>query len=210
MQKVIRGPQMIKLIHDKAENQGGSFDLIFTDPPFELSGAKVFDALENFEFEHLVLIASMHQIIDFAKVTNLTFCFDMVVSHITPKKSKSYTQPHYLHSNIVYFKKVGIKSAFDRRKVQRCDHYSDSQTHYYPSIFHAPKQNLSYKYQKNQLMINDLIGAFNAQTVCDPFAGSGTTGLACLEHGKQATLIEAGEAPFQLMKKTFDLLGVTS
>lgn len=200
---------MITLINGSAKNQSGQFDMIFTDPPFEMSGTELHDALSNFQFEHLVLIASMHQILDFAKATDLEFSFDMVVSFVKPKKSRNYAQPNYLHNNIIYFKKQGVASAFDRRMVARHDHYSDTKTNYYPSIFHAPKRDIDYKYQKNQNMINDLIGAFDVQSVCDPFAGSGTTGLACVEHNKTITLIEKDTEVFNLMKETFKLLGVT-
>ncbi len=208
MQKTIRETQMITLINDSASNCTGTFDLICTDPPFEMKGHELHSMLSNFQFEHLVLIASMHQILQFAKITDLEFSFDMVVSHIKPKKSRNYHQPNYLHSNIVYFKKADVRSAFDRRLVQRHDHYSDKKSNYYPSIFHAPKTDSVYKYQKNQNMMNDLIGAFDVQTVCDPFAGSGTTGLACLEHGKSCTLIEKNTEPFEIMQQQFELLGV--
>lgn len=181
--------------------------MIFTDPPFEMSGSTIRSILSNFNFDHLVLIASMHQLIEFSKNTDFEFCFDLVVSHISPKKSKSFSQPNYLHSNIVYFRKQGVKSAFDRSRVIRQDHYSDEKNHYYPSIFHAPKSDMAYKYQKNQAMIDDLIGAFDVQTVCDPFAGSGTTGLACLEHQKDCTLIEINDEAFAIMKSSFCLLG---
>lgn len=201
---------MIKIINDDAKNQGGSYDLIFTDPPFEMGGGELHNVLNHFDFDHLLLICSMHQLLDFAKLSDLSFCFDLVVSHVTPKKSKSYQQPHYLHSNIAYFKREGIKSAFDRRRAQRHDQYADEGTHYYPSIFHAPKRDLDYKYQKNQNMVNDLLGAFDVKSVCDPFAGSGSTGLGCLEGGiDDFTLIEKSTDALKIMQQTFDLLGVS-
>lgn len=199
---------MIRIINDDARNHGARFDMIMTDPPFEMSGQDLLSVLDCYEYDHLVLIASLHQIIDFAKQTELEFGFDLVVSHVTPKKSKSYAQPNYLHSNVVYFKRKGVKSAFDRRKVVRQDHYSDDANHYYPSIFHAPKNNLQYKYQKNQAMIDDLLGAFDVQSVCDMFAGSGTTGLAAYEHGLDCTLIEQDADAFKILKTNFRMLGL--
>lgn len=188
----------------------GHVDLIFTDPPFEMPGSELHEILSGFEFDHLVLICSMHQAVSFSKLTNLDFCFDLVISHVSPKKSKSYNQPNMLHSNVLYFRKKGIKPAFDRRKVQRHDHYSDDETsRYYPSIFHAPKHNLEYKYQKNQNTINDILGCFDVNSVLDPFAGAGTTGIACIEHGiDDFTLIEKNADAFQILKKQFKLLGV--
>lgn len=199
---------MIRIINDDAKNHGAKFDIIFTDPPFEMSGSDLKEVFDCYDFDHLVLIASLHQIIDFAKQSDLEFCFDLVVSHMTPKKSKSYAQPNYLHSNVAYFKRKGVKSAFDRRRVERQDHYSDKTTHYYPTIFHAPKNDLQYKYQKNQAMIDDLLGAFNVKTVCDMFAGSGTTGLAAYEHGMDCTLIEQDADVFKIIKTNFQMLGL--
>ena len=198
---------MIKLINGDAKEHGASFDMIFIDPPFEMSGYDLKVILDCYEYDHLVLIASLHQIIDFAKNTDMEFGFDLVISHVTPKKSKSYAQPNYLHSNVAYFKQKGVRSVFDRRRIERQDHYSDKMTHYYPTIFHAPKNNLQYKYQKNQAMIDDLLGAFKVKTVCDMFAGSGTTGVAALTHDMDCTLIEQDADVFEIMQKTFRLLG---
>jgi len=198
---------MIKLINDNAKNNSGRFDLLFTDPPFEMSGSDLLSVLNCYGYDHLLLICSAHQMLDLYKLSDLDFAWQMVLDFKTPTKNRSYAQPHILHANIAYFRKKGVKSAFDRRKVVRQDHYSDSDNHYYPSIFHAPKNNMQYKYQKNQAMIDDLLGAFDVQTVCDPFAGSGTTGLAALEHGMDCTLIEQCADAFAIMQSNFQMLG---
>ena len=57
-------------------------------------------------------------------------------------------------------------------------------------------------------MIDDLLGAFDVQTVCDPFAGSGATGLAAYEHGIDCTLIEQDADVFQILKTNFQMLGL--
>ncbi|MFC0996928.1 DNA methyltransferase [Pasteurella multocida] len=196
---------MIKLIHgDSLKTDVPAVDMIFTDPPFEMSGKDLLKVLNNFDYKHLVLICSMHQALDLYKLSDLDFAFQLVISHMTPTKNRSYQQPHIVHSNVMYFRKHGVKSAFDRRRVQRYDTYSDEKTAYFPSIFHAPKTDLVYKYQKNQNMINDLIGSFDVESVLDPFAGSGTTLLACLEHKiKHAFMIEKDKEAFQIMKNQY-------
>ncbi|MDG2540978.1 DNA methyltransferase [Pasteurella multocida] len=199
---------MIKLIHgDSLKTDIPAVDMIFTDPPFEMSGKDLAGLFDKFDYKHLVLICSMHQALEFVKHADLEFGFDLVVSHISPKKSRSYAMPNMLHSNILYFRKRGVKSVFDRRRVQRYDTYSDEKTAYFPSIFHAPKTDLVYKYQKNQNMINDLVGSFDVESVLDPFAGSGTTLLACLEHKiKHAIMIEIEKDAFQIMKNQCKVL----
>ncbi|HHT7701722.1 DNA methyltransferase [Pasteurella multocida] len=196
---------MIKLIHgDSSKVDIPAIDMIFTDPPFEMSGKDLLKVLNNFDYKHLVLICSMHQALDLYKLSDLDFAFQLVISHMTPTKNRSYQQPHIVHSNVMYFRKHGVKSAFDRRRVQRYDTYSDEKTAYFPSIFHAPKTDLVYKYQKNQNMVNDLIGSFDVESVLDPFAGSGTTLLACLEHKiKHAFMIEKDKEAFQIMKNQY-------
>ncbi|SUB38206.1 Adenine specific DNA methylase Mod [Pasteurella multocida] len=199
---------MIKLIHgDSSKVDIPAIDMIFTDPPFEMSGKDLLKVLSNFDYKHLVLICSMHQALDLYKLSDLDFAFQLVISHMTPTKNRSYQQPHIVHSNVIYFRKRGVKSAFDRRRVQRYDTYSDEKTAYFPSIFHAPKTDLVYKYQKNQNMINDLIGSFDVESVLDPFAGSGTTLLACLEHKiKHVVMIEKDKEAFQIMKNQSKVL----
>ncbi|WP_424411271.1 DNA methyltransferase [Pasteurella sp. PK-2025] len=193
---------MMKLIHgDSSKVEIPAVDMVFTDPPFEMSGKDLLKVLNNFDYKHLVLICSMHQALDLYKLSELDFSFQLVISHMTPTKNRSYQQPHIVHSNVMYFRKSGVKSAFDRRRVQRYDTYSDEKTAYFPSIFHAPKTDLVYKYQKNQNMINDLVGSFDVESVLDPFAGSGTTLLACLEHKiKHAFMIEKDKEAFEIMK----------
>ena len=45
------------------------------------------------------------------------------------------------------------------------------------------------------------------QTVVDMFAGSGTTGLACLELGIDCILIEKSKEHYENAKQTFEFLG---
>lgn len=199
---------MIKLINADSTNvELPSVDMIFTDPPFEMSGEDLLKVLNNFDYKHLVLICSMHQALDLYKLSDLDFAFQLVISHMTPTKNKSYQQPHIVHSNVMYFRKRGEKSVFDRRRVQRYDTYSDEKTAYFPSIFHAPKTDLVYKYQKNQNMINDLVGSFDVESVLDLFAGSGTTAIACLEHNiKDFYMIEKDKEAFNIMKNQIKAL----
>lgn len=198
---------MIKLINGDAKEHGAKFDMVFTDPPFEMSGQDLLNTLKCYEYDHLLLICSAHQMLDLYKYSDLDFAWQMMIDFKTPTKNRSFAQPHIHHANIAYFRKKGVKSAFDRRKVVRQDHYSDIGNNYYPSVFHAPKIRMKYKYQKSQSMIDDLLGAFNVKTVCDMFAGSGTTGVAALTHNMDCTLIEQDADAFEIMQKTFRLLG---
>lgn len=197
---------MIRLIRgDSFASDIPASEMIFTDPPFETDGRKLAELFARIDYRHLVLICSQHQALDFYKHSeNITFGFDMIVSHVSPKKSRSYHQPNMLHSNILYFRHNGVGSAFDRRRVERQDVFGADG--YYPSIFHAPKTGLNYRYQKNQQMLNALLGAFDVGFVCDPFAGSGSTALAMLENGiSDGIMIEKNADAFALMRKQLAL-----
>lgn len=185
-------------------------DMIFTDPPFEMGGKTLFCVLNRFEYNHLLLICSMHQALELYPLlqNDFKFGFDLVISHISPKKSRNYAQPNMLHSNVLYFYRKSVKSAFDRRKIDRHDVYSDDVSHYYPSIFHAPKHNLVYKYQKNQDVITDLVGSFDVKSILDPFAGSGTTALGCYEHNIDGIMIEQNDEAFEIMKQQCKVLSL--
>ncbi len=180
-------------------------DMVLTDPPFEMSGDEFLSVIDGINYNHLVLICSLHQALDIYRQSNLMFSFDLVIDQKTPTKTVTYKVPNKVHSNILYFRKRGVESAFDRRLVSRHDQYSEESTGYYPSIFTAPKVDMKYKYQKNQAMMNDLVGAFDVDSICDPFAGSGTTGIACLEHKKEAYLIEKNREAFNILKQNLSL-----
>ena len=56
------------------------------------------------------------------------------------------------------------------------------------------EQKLVHPTQKPVELIADMVGQLDGvDSVIDPFAGSGTTGLACIKHGKQCVLIEKDE-----------------
>ncbi|MBK7543182.1 MAG: hypothetical protein IPI57_15810 [Candidatus Competibacteraceae bacterium] len=92
--------------------------------------------------------------------------------------------------NRTYFKKPEAKSAFDRYSRQRSDTFS-AEPGYWPTIFHAPRQNVkAHGLAKNQAVITDILGSFTVRSVIDPFAGSGTTGMAAYDLGLDCLMIE--------------------
>ena len=55
-------------------------------------------------------------------------------------------------------------------------------------------QRLVHPTQKPVELISEIVGQLDGvETVVDPFAGSGTTGLACMKHGLKCVLIERDE-----------------
>lgn len=201
---------MIKLIcGDAGEVQPQTSDLIFTDPPFDMDAKALHDRLMRHQFQHLVMICTMRQILDFHKITDLHFCFDFVLDCVQPRTMKSTKNPHRTHVTGVYYRRPNVKSAFDVKNRQRSDVFSHA--FYWPSIIRAPRERAEeHTLAKNTKAVTDIIGSFDVQSVLDPFAGSGTTGLACLELDIPCTLIERDAALVEQMRQTFRFFGVTA
>lgn len=184
--------EKIIIIHGDAENYKLQADIMLTDPPFNLPGKKLAKIVDNYMVNHLLLITTMRQLLDFMIETDWVLSFDFVLDSVAPKKSNNMRQPNYTHHTGVYLHKPGFTSCFNRKHRQRSETFEANG--YWPTIFHAPKErgNL-HGMAKNSTAITDLLGSFEAKSVIDPFAGSGTTGMAAWELGLNCTLIEKDE-----------------
>lgn len=190
----------VTIIHGDAAHHGRSCDMILTDPPYDMSGAELARILGGFRVDHLVLITTMRQLLDFLPRTDWRLSFDFVIDGVMPKRSKSIRQPNYVHQTGVYLTKPGAKSAFDRRRRQRSDVFEGNG--YWPTIFHAPRNRTQENgYAKNVDAITDILGSFDITDVCDPFAGSGTTGIAAYDLGIPCALIEKNPESFAQLKQ---------
>ena len=202
----------IKLNHADANDISTSCDLILTDPPFELSGKELVQVFRKVACSHLVLICSMHQLIEFLSESKYQdnkhwqLAFDFVIDFRAPKKSKNIRQPHYTHATGAYLTRKGSKSRFNRKLRERSDAFDNNG--YWSTVIHAPRERAGeHGMAKNQTAITDILGSFDdTKTVYDPFAGSGTTGLAAYELGLDCELTERDADYFELLQKTFRFL----
>ena len=198
----------ITLLNDDARHVKASADLILTDPPYELDGFELAQIIDAFDCQHLVMLTTMKQLLAFAKHSQYTLSFDFVINAVVPKQAKSLHAPNYTHQTGVYMTKGKVKSRFNRKLRRRSDN-ADANG-YWPTIFRAPRDRMQdHGLAKNLNAITDLLGSFEGiNTVLDPFAGSGTTGLAALELGLDCTLVEREENHIELMLNQFAFLGV--
>lgn len=189
------------IIHGDAADHGRACDLILTDPPYDMPGAELARILGTFDAPHLVLLTTMRQLLDFMPRTTWRLGFDFVWDGVMPKKAKSYAQPNYVHQTGVYLTQPGVKSAFDRRLRQRTDTFEANG--YWPTIFRAPRDSVQeHGHAKNAEAITNLLGSFDVRSVCDPFAGSGSTGIAAYDLGLPCTMIEREQETFEELKRT--------
>ena len=201
----------IKLNHADAHEIKTKCDLIFTDPPFDMPGTEVCKIFRSVGCNHLVLICTMKQLLEFVQETKMDskpfeLSFDFVLDAVTPKKSKNIHQPHYTHATGAYLIRKGEKSRFNRKLRERSDAFDNKG--YWPTVLRAPRERLGdHGMAKNTAAITDILGSFeNVQSVYDPFTGSGTTGLAAYELGLDCELTERDDDYFQQLQKTFRFL----
>ena len=197
----------ITLINADAAAVVRQADLMLTDPPYELDGAQLRGIIDRYGVDHLVLITTMRQLLAFMTKPGWHMHFDFVLDGVAPKKSMSFIQPNYVHQTGVYLSRHGTKSVFSRKLRKRDDVYESNG--YWPTIFHAPRQNMrEHGHAKNQQAITSLLGSFAVKSVIDPFAGSGTTLLAAFELGIPATGVERCADTFTQLLQTFKFLGL--
>lgn len=197
----------IKLINGDAKNYQLAADLMITDPPFEMPGHVVAEIINNYQVDHLILICSMRQLLEFSRRSDWTLNFDLILDIVAPKKSKSMHQPFYMHVHAVYFTRNKAKTRFSRADSRRADVYTNG---YFPTIIKAPRErNDEHGHAKNVVAITDVLACFRVDSVIDVFAGSGTTALACVELDIDCTLIELDSNNCEHIKKTLSFLGHT-
>lgn len=197
----------ITLICGDSAMLSGEADLMLTDPPFEMPGKRLAEIVARYRVQHLVLITTMRQLLEFMPHTPFELAFDFVIDGVAPKQSKSLQQPNYTHQTGVYLKRTGVKSAFNRKLRQRSDQFSAA-LGYWPTIIHAPREDMqTHGMAKNLAAITDIIGAFSVQSVVDPFAGRGTVGLAAAELDIDCTLIERDSEHVESARKLLHFVG---
>lgn len=197
----------IEIVNADAAEAARPVELLFTDPPYEMGGQSLARILARFDAPHLVMITTMRQLLEFTRHTDYEIAFDFVLDAVVPKKSMSAHQPNYVHQTGVYMKRPGVASAFDRKRHQRSDTFDGKG--YWPTILRAPRGRMhEHGMAKNEQAMADLLGAFTCEDIADPFAGTGTTGMAAFEIGKDhCTLIERDEALCRDMYGAFRFLG---
>jgi len=198
----------IKLIKGNAKDYSLQADLMLTDPPFEMPGNEIASIINHYQVDHLVLICSMRQLLEFAKCSDWTLNFDLILDIVSPKKSKSMSQPFYTHVHAVYFTRNNAKTKFSRADCERSDVFTKS---YFPTIIRAPRERSDeHGHAKNVNAIKDVLACFRAHTVIDVFAGSGTTALACIELNIDCMLIELDDVNCASISKTLKFFGHTA
>lgn len=199
--------QKIELIHGDSRTIDLAADLVIADPPYDMPGKELAEILGRIRSDHLVLITSMRQLLEFTAATpEWRLSFDFVLDAVMPKKSMNLRQPHYTHQTGVYMTRGKARPVFDRKRRQRSDTFDGKG--FWPSVLRAPRDRTDeHGMAKNLQAWTDILGSFDIASVVDPFAGSGTTAFAAIELGIDCTAVEIDETTFLPAKKRLKFLG---
>jgi len=171
--------------------QLGNFDLLLTDPPYGMRFQSNYRQIKHkaIEGDDQMDVELIESLIKKAKCAAYVFCrWDNLLSMPKPK------------SVIVWVKNntsMGDLNHEHARQWEACCFYP-MENHKFnrrPSdvIYAKRTDNAWHPTQKPVDVMIQLIDANQCQTILDPFAGSGTTGRAAKDLGKQAVLIEMDE-----------------
>lgn len=194
----------ISLIHGDAGQHSVKADMIMTDPPYDMPGTELAGILDRYPAAHLVLITTMRQLVEFLAHSDWRLSFDFVLDAIVPKKSRSSRQPNYTHQTGVYLTRAGASSVFDRKRRQRSDVFEANG--YWPTILRGARRTSEAAMAKDIEIWTDLLGSFDVESVVDPFAGTGTTGIAAFQLDLSATMIEIDPGCVASIRETFRFL----
>lgn len=158
--------------------KGMSFDLIFTDPPFEIDGAAIAKLIKPLSNQFVVAGQGKNYI---KLCSELNFCFEHVGIRNQPRGNANWNKPHVLHWNTAFLSNGG-KHCFDRELAQ---------SGYFPSA--KPYKVPPLDYAKPLEWAVDMLSVCNALTMCDPFFGTGTALIAADKLGKIFTGVEIEE-----------------
>jgi DNA modification methylase len=161
-----------------------NIDIVFTDPPYEMSAAAVFDIIKKYA-NHFIVIGTFKQCAELYNF-DIRFHFDFVIDAHIPKSFMNSKQPYYTHQNGIYIS-ASKETLFDNNNTKGVR----SENAYWQTIIDAPRStSIKHGHAKNVQGMRDILSGFTCDTICDPFAGSGSLLLAAHLLHKKCIAIE--------------------
>lgn len=175
------------LDHVAKLTSNNNIDMIFTDPMYNDNALGFVSTILQTNIKHILLMTTLKHAFDVIKTESLHFRFDIVLTFKTPSSTLNKKVPYYLHKNICYFTTSQDETIFN------CDNAKGafSDKGYYPSVIEAKKNTQEpHGLTKPVDAIQKILSGFNAKTVLDLFAGSGSTLMACEAMKKKCYAME--------------------
>lgn len=154
-------------------------DLVLTDPPFEMKAEQVRDAIAHLSGNFVVAGCG----IEYHRLCTLKpfrYWFEVISQRSKPQSLPGMQGAQILHWGNAFLTK-GDVHCFDRTLAP---------SGYFPSVMPPFKAEIQGNYAKPLQWAIGLLQVCHAQTVCDPFAGTGAVLIACEKLGKTCFAIE--------------------
>lgn len=170
-------------------------DLVVTDPPYGMMFRSNYRAVKHEKIlnDDQLPLAHIYYAIERATRAAYVFCrWDNLQDMPRPKSVLSWVKNNW---------SMGDLKHEHGRQWEACCFYNRPDHAFVkriPDVVYANKTgNDHHPTQKPVVLIEDLIAANVGETVMDPFMGSGTTGIACVNLGKKFIGIELDDKHFE-------------
>lgn len=228
MYKLLQGDclELIKKIPDK------SIDLIATDPPYLISATNRGGSINNIKklnqsLKDLTIVDITqgydielfgNEFIRVMKEINIYFWCNKVQ---IPEYFKFYVEKHKCKFEIICWHKTNALPTYSNKYLSDTEYllyfrkgkgkcfpktYEDAKTYYIAPINHKDKKIWNHPTIKPLDITEKIIrnSSQKDQLILDPFMGSGTTGVACLNTNRNFIGIELDEHYFRIAEKRID------
>ena len=208
LNKVIHG-DCLEVMQSIPDN---SVDFILTDPPYGTNDEKgkcikrkqdltSFNVIEWDKEFPLIWIEDLHRIMK-EDTWGIIFTDNMFISHLWDKLESCALKPrntfYWIKTNKAPTPRANFKSnvetciVFTKGRTNQKWNGGGNQDNYIFLPFVSGNEKEEHPTQKPKKLFNHFLKLFTNEndTVLDPFAGSGTTGIACLELNRNYILIE--------------------
>lgn len=153
-------------------------DLVLTDPPFQMNALSVRNAIEK-QSDKFIVAGCGYEYHKLIAGCGLKFHFEIICRRSKSQSLPEMIGPQILHWNNAFLTKNG-RHCFDR----------DLKNDYFPSILDMGTTDVKASHAKPLKWAVELLGVCQADKICDPFVGSGTTLIACEMLGKKCFAFE--------------------
>jgi site-specific DNA-methyltransferase (adenine-specific) len=209
------------------EMEDNSVDLVLTDPPYLIESTKaggksqlarsiqgMNDELENGMFTEGINTKHLDEIVRVCKNINVyLWCNHKQI----PQYFDYFLKKHNCNFDIIIWNKINATPLFNNkyitdkeyclyfRKCAYCNpkNYENAKTVYHQPINIVDKNRYSHHTIKPLNIIKTLVcnSSKEGQTIFDPFLGSGTTAVACINTGRNFIGIEKDEDYFEIAQR---------
>lgn len=194
METIIQGDCLVEMrkFADK------SFDLVLTDPPYgmEFQSNYRFKKHDKIAGDDAFPLEALQECFRVARKAVYVFCRWDNLSQLPPPKSvlawvkNNWSMGDLEHEHGRQWEAIAFYPQAEHKFIKRI-----------PDVIHAQRTGNNFHPTEKPLeLLRTLIAANEGDTILDPFAGSGTTGVAAKQLKRNCTLIEISPKYVEIIK----------